>query len=148
MKTELSLSGKLKEFADRRSIILMEKSAAVKHQQYERAAEARNKEKQLEAEAIQFLVNEAKYDLTDKNQMLKDIWMLFDLVEPGETTFENALLRITPVNLQRINLVKKIEEYKSGKVNLDDIHSEIKKAFQIVRSEVKEKIRCEILKIE
>lgn len=148
MNQEITLSGKLKEFADRRSIIQMEKLAAVKHQQYERAAEARNKERQLETEAIEFLKKDAQYELTDSRQMLKDIWMLFDLVEPGETTFQNALSRITVVNLQRINLVKKIEEYKNGKITLDNIHEEIKNSFQKVREEVKEKIRCEILKIE
>jgi len=134
------LSEKLKNFADRRAVIIMEKISAAKAQQYERAAAARDKEKKLDAEAIQFLVNEAKYDLTDKNQMLKDIWMLFELVEPGETTFDNALKRITVPNLQRINLVKKIEEYKSGKIPLDDIHDEIKKSFKAVSDDLKEKV--------
>jgi hypothetical protein len=148
MKPEITLSGKLKEFADRRANILLEKKACVKAQQYERAAKVRDKEKQLEVEAIEFLKKDAQYELTDSKQMLQDIWMLFDLVEPGETTFQNALNRITVVNLQRINLVKKIEEYKSGKVTLDDIHNEIKKSFKAVREEVKEKIKDEILKIE
>lgn len=148
MKPEITLSGKLKEFADRRSILRMEKTAAAKAQQYERAADARNKERQLEEEAIEFLKKDAQYELSDSYQMLQDIWMLFDLVEPGETTFENALNRITVTNLQRINLVKKIEEYKSGQITLDDIHKEIKKSFKAVRAEVKEKIKDEVLKIE
>ena len=140
MEKQMILSEKLKNFADRRAVIIMEKISAAKAQQYERAAAARDKEKKLDAEAIQFLVNEAKYDLTDKNQMLKDIWMLFELVEPGETTFDNALKRITVPNLQRINLVKKIEEYKSGKIPLDDIHDEIKKSFKAVSDDLKEKV--------
>ena len=66
--------------------------------------------------------------------------MLFDLVEPGELTFENALKRITTTNLQRLHLVKKIEDYKNGKITLDDIHSEIKKSFKAVKDDLKEKI--------
>lgn len=140
MKKELTLSEKLIEFADRRKVILLEKKACVLSQQYERAAQTRDKEKKLDAEAIQFLINESKYDLTDSKQMLKDIWMLFDLVEPGESTFENALKRLTTDNLQRIHLIKKIEEYKNGQLDLETIHQEIKKSFKAIKEDLKERI--------
>lgn len=140
MKQNIILSGKLKEFADRRDIILLEKKACVKAQQYERAAQVRDRERQLEDEVIEFLKKDAKYELTDIEHMLKDIWMLFDLVEPGELTFENALKRISTANLQRIHLIKKIEEYKEGKITLNVVHDEIKKSFKAVRDDLKEKI--------
>ena len=146
MKKELTtLSEKIKNLADRRAIIKLEKSAAVKEQKYERAAAAREKEKDLDVEAIEFLIKEANYDLTDPSQMVQDIWMLFDLVEPGETTFDNALKRIDAPNLQRMSLIKKIEEYKSGAITLDAIHHEIKKSFQVIKTELKDKITKQIL---
>lgn len=136
----MTLSEKLKNFADRRAVIIMEKMAAAKAQRYERAAEARNRERDLEEEALEFLKKDAQYELTDSHQMLRDIWMLFDLVEPGELTFEKALKRITTVNIQRIHLVKKIEDYKHGKITLDSIHDEIKKSFKAVSDDLKEKV--------
>lgn len=140
MIEEIKFSEKLKQFADKRAILKMEKTAAAKEQKYERAAAARNKLKELEYEVIEFLKKEAKYDLTDANQMLKDIWMLFDLVEPGELTFENAIKRITVENVQRLNLIKKIEEYKNGKIPLESIHEEIKQSFKTIKEDLKEKI--------
>lgn len=146
MKKELTtLSEKIKNLADRRDILKLEKTAAAKEQKYERAAEARNKLKELDVEAIEFLIKEANYDLTDPNQMVQDIWMLFDLVEPGETTFDNALKRIDAPNLQRMSLIKKIEEYKSGAITLDAIHHEIKKSFQVIKTELKDKMTKQIL---
>lgn len=140
MEQSITLSEKLKQFSERRKIILAEKKECVKQQQYERAAAVRDKEKNLEREAIEFLKKDAKYELTDSNQMIRDIWMLFDLVEPGELTFEKALNRITVDNLQRIHLIKKIEDYKNGKIPLDFIHDEIKKSFKAIQDDLKEKI--------
>lgn len=140
MEHKIILSGQLKEFADRRAKILLEKNIAIKSQQYEKAAFTRDMERKLENEVIDFLKKDAKYDLTDIEQKLKDIWMLFDLVKPGETTFENALKRITVPNLQRMHLINKIEEYKNNKITLDAIHREIKNSFELIISDLKEKI--------
>lgn len=140
MENDITFSNKLVELAARRKKVQTEKIAFAKAQQYEQAAKCRSEEREIENEALDFLKNEAKYELTDSNQIIKDVWMVFDLVEPGETTFENAIKRINPVDLQRIHLVKVIEEYKKGNLTLDDIHSQIKDSFKIVRHDLKDKI--------
>ena len=61
MLQNMTLSERLKEFADRRSIIRMEKRACIETQQYERAAAVRDKEKKIEEEVSVFLKEEAKY---------------------------------------------------------------------------------------
>ena len=140
MEQEKSLTEIMKDFAQRRAIIILEKKECVKAQHYERAAVVRDREKKLEEDAIAFLKNEGKYELSDSQQMIADIWMVFDLVQPGETTFENAVQRITPVNLQRIAIIKKVEEYKNGVITLDDLHQQIKKSFKVVREDIKNTI--------
>ena len=148
MEQGIQLTEKLLELFDRRAIIKLEKDAAVRTQKYERAASARNKEKALNAEAIEFLKKEAKYELTDSQQMLTDIWMLFELVEPGEKTFSNAINRINVVDLERMSIIKKVEEYKNGTASLDDLHVKIKKSFFNVREDVKKNIQSAIEKID
>jgi hypothetical protein len=137
---ELTLTEQLQAFIEKRRRIKVTKAVYVKKQDYESAARARNAEKELEQEAIEFLKKESGYALTDSKQVIADIWMVFDLVGPGETTFEEAIKRITPVNMERINIVKKVEEYKDGKISLDDLHEQIKKSFKAVRQDIKNTI--------
>lgn len=140
MEQRIILSGKLKEFADRRAAILLKKDECVKKQRYEEAAKIRDEERRLEEEVLEFLKKDVQYKLTDYHNMIRDIWMLFELVKPGELTFKNALKRINVENLERMNLVKKIEEYRTGKITLDAVHNEIKKSFNSIKNDLKEKI--------
>lgn len=137
---KLTLSEQLQSFIEKRRRIKTAKAVYVKKQDYENAARVRSEEKELEIEAVEFLRKEAGYDLTDSKQIVIDIWMVFDLVGPGETTFEEAIKRITPVNMERIQIIKKVEEYKNGVISLDDLHEQIKKSFKIVRQDIKDMI--------
>lgn len=148
MEKEIQLTEKLLELFERRAIIKLEKAACVKVQNYERAATARNKEKALNEEAIAFIKKEAKYELTDSQQMLADIWMLFELVEPGETTFSNAIKRINVVDLERMSIIKKVDEYKNGTASLDDLHTKIKQSFVSISDDIKNRFKKSLEKLD
>lgn len=137
---ELKFSTKLQAFIEKRRRLKKAKLGYIERQNYEGAAKVRDQLKELEQEVIKHLQKTHKKELSSNGSFMRDMWTLFDFVEPGETSFDEAFKRMSPVNMEKIQLLKKIEKYKNGDISLDELNENIKQSFKNVVQDIKNKI--------
>jgi hypothetical protein len=136
----LSLSDRLIVLLSERRVNAKEKMRCVTNQKYEEAAKARDIEKKLTVEILQLISEEGKYDFSKSKQVKTDILAILDLVEDGDVDFSNALQKLPTQDMERLKIMKDIERYNLGQISLDELHAGIKKSFQAVIRDFKNKV--------
>lgn len=125
-------SQKLKELITKKKDIQEEKKLFVKEQNYEKAADAREREKKFMEE----IYAELKVDTNQMNVISQhDIDKILNLVQEDDIDFSNAISKLEKKELERMILVRYIEQYAKGDITSEKMHRVIKQSFDVVEKE-------------
>jgi hypothetical protein len=136
----LVLSEELLSLLKSRREIRADKIKAVKNQRYEEAARTRDQERQNCEHILNLLKKEMNYDFSQSKQVETDILMILDLLEEGDLNYYKALDKLDAEDLERLRLMKDIQNYNLKQITLDELHESVKSSFRAVRLDVKKQI--------
>ena len=143
----LKLNDKLLYLLSERRNIKNNKTELIKKQNYEKAAVERDKEKRNIEKIFQVLSEDLKYDFYKSKQAETDIMTILDLVQDGDADLTNAINKLEVMDLERLQLMKDIENYNLNQITLDELHKRINTSFEAVRQDFKNKIRDKVDKV-